>query len=134
MEVMFADKTWTSLKNAIQEIQRKNSSILSFAQLYRNAYNMVQNKCGDRLYHGSREEIKDHLEKRLRPEILKGRGDNFLSMLNQAWQDHTISMLMIRDILMYMDRVYVNYEKVENVYNMGLILFRDEVSMNRMGN
>ena len=34
---------------------------------------------------------------------------------------------MIRDILMYMDRVYVQQHKVENVYNLGLSIFRDQV-------
>ena len=37
------------------------------------------------------------------------------------------SMVMIRDILMYMDRVYVQQNNCENVYNLGLILFRDKV-------
>ena len=36
-------------------------------------------------------------------------------------------MVMIRDILMYMDRVYVQQNNCENVYNLGLILFRDKV-------
>ena len=36
-------------------------------------------------------------------------------------------MVMIRDILMYMDRVYVQQHKVENVYNLGLSIFRDQV-------
>ncbi len=40
------------------------------------------------------------------------------------------SMVMIRDILMYMDRVYVHANNCENVYNLGLILFRDKVESN----
>lgn len=48
--------------------------------------------------------------------------------LNQAWNDHQTSMVMIRDILMYMDRVYVLQNDVDNVYNLGLIIFRDQVS------
>ncbi len=36
-------------------------------------------------------------------------------------------MVMIRDILMYMDRVYVQQNQCDNVYNLGLILFRDKV-------
>ena len=37
-------------------------------------------------------------------------------------------MVMIRDILMYMDRVYVQQNNVDNVYNLGLIIFRDQVN------
>lgn len=50
--------------------------------------------------------------------------------LNQAWNDHQTSMVMIRDILMYMDRVYVQQNDVDNVYNLGLIIFRDQVRCN----
>lgn len=53
--------------------------------------------------------------------------NNFLQTLNQAWNDHQTSMVMIRDILMYMDRVYVQQNDVDNVYNLGLIIFRDQV-------
>lgn len=35
---------------------------------------------------------------------------------------------MIRDILMYMDRVYVKQNEFDNVYNLGLIIFRDQVN------
>lgn len=38
-------------------------------------------------------------------------------------------MVMIRDILMYMDRVYVQQNEVDNVYNLGLIIFRDQVGI-----
>ena len=34
---------------------------------------------------------------------------------------------MIRDILMYMDRVYVQQHSVDSVYNLGLSIFRDQV-------
>uniref|UniRef100_A0A8C1J494 Cullin 3a n=1 Tax=Cyprinus carpio TaxID=7962 RepID=A0A8C1J494_CYPCA len=44
-----------------------------------------------------------------------------------TWNDHQTAMVMIRDILMYMDRVYVQQNNVENVYNLGLIIFRDQV-------
>lgn len=48
--------------------------------------------------------------------------------MNQVWSDHQTSMVMIRDILMYMDRVYVKQNDFDNVYNLGLIIFRDQVS------
>jgi cullin 3 len=59
--------------------------------------------------------------------VLNALNNNFLQTLNQAWNDHQTSMTMIRDILMYMDRVYVQQNNVDNVYNLGLNLFRDHV-------
>ena len=59
--------------------------------------------------------------------MLAALNNNFLQTLNAAWNDHQTSMVMIRDILMYMDRVYVNQNNCENVYNLGLVIFRDKV-------
>ena len=52
MDDKYVNKIWEMLKSAIQEIQRKNNSGLSFEELYRNAYTMVLHKHGDRLYNG----------------------------------------------------------------------------------
>ena len=59
--------------------------------------------------------------------MLGALNNNFLQTLNAAWNDHQTSMVMIRDILMYMDRVYVQQNNCENVYNLGLVIFRDKV-------
>lgn len=64
----------------------------------------------------------------VRSDVLKSLNNNFLLTLNQAWNDHQTAMVMIRDILMYVDRVYVQQNEVDNVYNLGLIIFRDQVS------
>lgn len=127
MDEKYVETIWASLKNAIQEIQKKNNSGLSFEQLYRNAYNMVLHKHGSRLYYGLREVVSEHLEHKVRQDVLESLHNNFLQKLNEAWTDHQTSMVMIRDILMYMDRVYVQQRDVDNVYNLGLILFRDQI-------
>ncbi len=63
----------------------------------------------------------------VRQDVVDSLINNFLTTLNVAWNDHRTAMVMIRDILMYMDRVYVSGQKLEPVYNLGLILFRDNV-------
>lgn len=127
MDEKYVESIWALLKNAIQEIQKKNNSGLSFEELYRNAYTMVLHKHGERLYTGLKEVVTQHLESKVREDVLKALHNNFLQTLNQAWNDHQTSMVMIRDILMYMDRVYVQQNDVDNVYNLGLIIFRDQV-------
>ncbi|XP_060530108.1 cullin-3 [Cylas formicarius] len=127
MDEKYVESIWALLKNAIQEIQKKNNSGLSFEELYRNAYTMVLHKHGERLYTGLKEVVTHHLEFKVREDVLKSLHNNFLMTLNQAWNDHQTSMVMIRDILMYMDRVYVQQNDVDNVYNLGLIIFRDQV-------
>lgn len=129
MDGKYVEDIWSLLKNAIQEIQKKNNSGLSFEELYRNAYTMVLHKYGERLYTGLKEVVTQHLENKVREDVLRSLHNNFLQTLNQAWNDHQTSMVMIRDILMYMDRVYVTQNGVDNVYNLGLIIFRDQVGI-----
>lgn len=61
----------TSLKVAIQEIQKKNNSGLSFEELYRNAYTMVLHKHGEKLYTGTREVITEHLVQKVKKKTMK---------------------------------------------------------------
>ena len=66
MDEKYVNNIWTLLKNAIQEIQKKNNSGLSFEELYRNAYTMVLHKHGEKLYTGLREVVEDHLVNKVR--------------------------------------------------------------------
>lgn len=108
MDERYVNTIWIRLKTAIQEIQKKNNSGLSFEELYRNAYTMVLHKYGERLYTGLRDVVKEHLVNKVRMDVLNALpNNNFLQVLNQCWNDHQISMTMIRDILMYMVCVFV---------------------------
>ena len=44
MDSAQAGQIWKSLRRAIDEIHNKNASVLSFEELYRNAYNLVLHK------------------------------------------------------------------------------------------
>jgi cullin 3 len=67
MDDRYVNDIWnTSLKAAIQEIQKKNNSGLSFEELYRNAYTMVLHKHGEKLYTGTREVVTEHLVRKVR--------------------------------------------------------------------
>ncbi|KAL5236660.1 hypothetical protein ACI65C_004070 [Semiaphis heraclei] len=116
---------WALLKNAIQNILKKNYSNLCFEELYRNAYTMVLLKHGEKLYNGLMEAIINHLENEVREEVLKASNTKFLIDLNSAWKEHKTAMAMISAILKYLDQIYVKNNEVDNVYNLGLTLFRD---------
>ena len=103
MDEKYVENIWNLLKEAIQEIQRKNNSGLSFEELYRNAYTMVLHKHGERLYTGLKEVVTSHLEQKVRNDVLHSLNNNFLQTLNAAWNDHQTSMVMIRDILNYLE-------------------------------
>eukprot|EP01104_Vermistella_antarctica_P018565 TRINITY_DN6925_c0_g1_i1.p1 TRINITY_DN6925_c0_g1~~TRINITY_DN6925_c0_g1_i1.p1 ORF type:complete len:734 (-),score=196.01 TRINITY_DN6925_c0_g1_i1:99-2300(-) len=123
----YPDETWQLIRGAIHEIHRKNASGLSFEELYRNAYNMVLHKYGDMLYRGLRSEVHDHLCN-VAHHVASSNDQSFLIELKSAWEEHKTSMTVIRDILLYMDRVYVQRHQVPTVYDLGLILFRENVA------
>mmetsp|Transcript_42504 Transcript_42504/g.51594 ORF Transcript_42504/g.51594 Transcript_42504/m.51594 type:complete len:740 (-) Transcript_42504:312-2531(-) len=126
LDPQYADRTWKILEDAIHEIHNHNAFGLSFEQLYRNAYNMVLHKCGDRLYNGLETTITQHLTG-ITACIEAANGRPFLEELNKRWLDHNKSMQMIRDILMYMDRTYVKQQKKLPVHELGLQIWRDNV-------
>ena len=56
------------------------------------------------------------------------QNDMLLKKLDETWRDHHHTMVMIRDILMYMDRTYVVQKKKIPVYDRGLLIFRDQIT------
>ncbi|KYQ93604.1 cullin C [Tieghemostelium lacteum] len=123
----YPKRTWRLLKTAIREIHRQNSSVLSFEELYRNAYNMVLHKYGEILYNKLKKMVDKHL-KSVASNVASSVDEYFLVELNKSWIDHKTSMLMIRDILMYMDKTFLEKNKVPTVFEMGLHLFRDNIA------
>ncbi|VDL94555.1 unnamed protein product [Schistocephalus solidus] len=122
MDERHINQTWEQLKRAMLEIQKKNNSGLSFEELYRNAYTLVLQKKGDLLYTGTERVVQEHML-RIREAVIEHLNNQFLSFLNTSWKDHQTAMTMIRDILMYMDRIYVPRERLDNVYKMGMTFF-----------
>ncbi|XP_030550614.1 cullin-3A isoform X1 [Rhodamnia argentea] len=122
----YADKTWKILEHAIHEIYNHNASGLSFEELYRNAYNMVLHKYGEKLYTGLVATMTAHL-KDISKSIEDAQGGLFLEELNRKWNDHNKALQMIRDILMYMDRTFIQSTRKTPVHELGLILWRDNV-------
>jgi len=127
MDEKEATRTWESLEQAIHQIHAHNASSLSFEELYRNAYNLVLHKYGELLYNGVHKVVTDHLKK-VAISVIESHDDRLLEELKAQWDDHKTTMVMIRDILMYMDRNFVNQYKKIPVYEMGLIIFREHVS------
>ncbi|KAF9673890.1 hypothetical protein SADUNF_Sadunf10G0070900 [Salix dunnii] len=122
----YADKTWKILEHAIHEIYNHNASGLSFEELYRNAYNMVLHKFGEKLYNGLVDTMTSHLRE-ICKSIEAAQGDSFLEELNRKWNDHNKALQMIRDILMYMDRTYIPSTRKTPVHELGLNLWRDNI-------
>ena len=126
-DVAKAKSVWQALSNAIKEIHKERAGSLSFEELYRNAYNLVLQKHGDLLYRGVSEQVKNHL-RLVGEKVAQATDNNLLQEINDAWEKHTTTMVMIRDILMYMDRTYVVQQKKDDVYTLGLKIFLGEIA------
>ena len=127
MDTSTADKIWSALQLAIGEIHNKNASTLSFEELYRQAYSLVLHKHGEKLYNGVYTTVRKHLLS-IADEVSDAPDETLLVALARRWDDHKVTMVMIRDILMYMDRTYVVQNKKTPVYDMGLEIFRDTIA------
>lgn len=123
MDKTAAKQTWNTLAKAIDEIYNRNASQLSFEELYRNAYNLVLHKHGTLLYEGVTEKINSHLTE-ITQRLSNVPSNKLLEELSQVWTEHEITMIMVRDILMYMDRTYTQQQRRRPTYQLGVHLFR----------
>lgn len=122
----FAETTWATLEHAITEINKRNTSNLSFEKLYRYSYNMVLHKHGEFLYSRLTRLQTEHLQG-VAALIRAADAPAFLPELLRQWSWFELSLAHVRDVLMYMDRHYVKARQQKTVYELGISLFRDVV-------
>ena len=102
------DNEWQIIQNGIQEIINHNESKLSFEELYRNAYKMVQLKDGEKLYLNIKLMIGNNLNSIVKndlSQLIVGAQSSleeceiFLKRLLDIWDEHLLLMGMVRDIV-----------------------------------
>ncbi|KAJ2799904.1 hypothetical protein H4R21_003386, partial [Coemansia helicoidea] len=129
---------FAKLETAIKEIYNHNASKMLFEELYRIGYGLVLSKNGALAYDGVKGVLERHLGRCVRGDILApaaavqaaptpANNEALLVSVRLLWSEHVMAMLIIKDILMYVDRVYVANAHVPPVYDMGMCVFRDQV-------
>ncbi|KAF3484403.1 Cullin-3 [Arthroderma uncinatum] len=147
---------WNILAASIREIHTKNSSLLSFEELYRSAYKLVLRKQAMDLYGKVADLEKDWLYNEVRKQVAslitpalltigdsadsndhanerKAAGERLLAKLKEVWEDHQLCMGMITDVLMYMDRVVIQELRHQSIYDTSMYFFRDCVLRSDVG-
>ena len=78
------------------------------------------------LYDGVKQLIKDDMIRK--GERIAAIEDEveFMQVLGEIWDEYKLTMMMTRDILMYMDRTYCSQSKLTGVYDVGLEQFYEE--------
>ena len=126
LDPAFGERTWAQLEGALGQIFLRQESGLSYEELYRGAYNMVLHKFGERLYAGFQALVEQHLE-RVAERVAGGRGEMLLEGAHREWREFSRAMQLHRDILMYMDRVYVRRAGRAPVETLGCQLWLSQV-------
>ncbi|KAI0021077.1 putative cullulin 3 [Xylariomycetidae sp. FL0641] len=144
------DQFWEKLRNAMKSIHEKRADELQFEQLYRWAYKIVVKRLGQQLYDRVKEFEEQWFADTVLPPIMalvtknlisvtldenpgtslverRAVGERFLRGLRASWEDHNISMNMIADILMYLDRGFAEDRGRPSIYTATLGLFRDHL-------
>lgn len=147
---------WEILKGALTDIHNKNASRLSFEHLYRASYKIVLRKKGELLYNNVKifEEqwFRDHVLKPIEDLVSanlisiallqvpgssaherRQTGERFLRGIRSTWEDHNMSMNMVADILMYLERTYVAESRRPSIFAATIGLFRDHILRNTLG-
>jgi cullin 3 len=109
-----ASQHWETIRDAILKIQNRQASSLSYEELYRTAYNLVLHKHGEMLYTNVKNTTAELL-KPLAELCLIKTDEEFLTALNRIWAEQKLCIIMIKDILLYMNKNYVPKLKLKPV-------------------
>ena len=112
---------WGIIKHAIDTIFKKDNANLPFEELYNIAFTLILQKHGDRLYLNLENQLNEFLN--TQSSLVSCSSDSLLRQTSSVWKHYTTSLVMIRDILMYMDRVFVESENKLYIYDLGLNKF-----------
>lgn len=86
-------------------------------------------KHGELLYDGVERTIGSKLLKTAQ-EVEKTTDNQLIEVVVEKWNNHKLTMTMIRDILMYMDKTYCEIKSKMVSYDLGIARFKSIVVMN----
>ncbi|KAJ9660542.1 hypothetical protein H2198_002479 [Neophaeococcomyces mojaviensis] len=141
------ESVWEVLHRAFREIHARNASQLSFEELFRNAYKLVLKKKGEFLFENVKSleisildtDVKSRIVDLATPSLLlsgssetssvekRTAGERFISALTKSYQDYSIEVGMITDVLMYMDRISTAEGRKPSIFTIALGLFRERI-------
>lgn len=129
MDAAAASNMFNSLNLAIDQIFTKQTSLLSFNELYNYGYQLVIHKHGDLLYNGVAASIRSHLLSILQ-HVTSAPNETLLKTIKDTWEEFKVTTNNLKDILMYLDRTYVTQFKKVSVSIMMVQVFREVVILN----
>ena len=106
---------WNTIRDAIQKIYAQKASQLSYEELYRTAYNLVLHKHGEMLYDNVRKTTVEMLQP-ISQRLINIPDEDLVKEITKVWDLEKYVIIMIKDILLYMDKNFV--PKMKNFLNV----------------
>lgn len=88
---------------------------MSYEELYRTAYNLVLHKHGELLYDNVRKTTVEMLQP-IAQKLINIPDEDLIRSINEIWELEKYVIIMIKDILLYMDKNFV--PKMKNFLNV----------------
>ena len=88
---------------------------MSYEELYRTAYNLVLHKHGEMLYDNVRKTTVEMLQP-ITQKLVNIPDEDLVREINEIWELEKYVIIMIKDILLYMDKNFV--PKMKNFLNV----------------
>jgi len=132
MDEREAHRTLECFLSGIRHVHNASpSSLYSWEELYRNAYNLVLHKYGELLYNGVLEVTAEHL-KGVAEKCAEAADGNFIEVLHKKIGDHLAATASVRHTVMHMERSFVTQFKKIPVYEASLTMFVEIVLQHLM--
>lgn len=114
------------LKDAFHKIFTHRETDLPFDVLYRHGYILVTQKNGELLYCCATTTISNNALALSHP-VRDAHEEVLLHRFNVQWDRHFRIVSSIHNVLMYMDRTFVQQEKKTSIPNVGMLEFQEKV-------
>jgi len=75
-------------------------------------------------------EITESVKKNILPyqnKLNNSSDGDMIKVFNKIWANHTLSLGMVSDISMYLDKNYVVKEKLKSIQDSGIYLFKKHI-------
>lgn len=128
----FEEKTWNTLKLAINAINCKEAISTSKETLYRAVEDLCIQKLSASIYDKLRNECIIHITSKIQTlsEYDTTHYSTYLDVVDNVWKDYIQLMQNVNNIFLYLDRSYALHTiGIRTIWNMGLTILRQQIEI-----
>ena len=127
-EAMALEK-WEPLETGLDQIYRRNRSMLSFQLMFTNAFHLVKHGYGKLVYSRLEESMKKRILEQ-QEAIVGATEATLLKILSEQWDTHSVTTARTAELLMHLDRQYCVAGPVKSINALGLHIFGELILKN----